>query len=122
MTPLEGDAGTIQVVWSAQLDQVALLANDLADPGPDRAYALWLLSSGVATPAGLFQPDDGQVRTVLPVANQAPAQWACDDRERYRSGPAHNARAVPRRRLTDTRPNALDSLRVHGPATAITIV
>ncbi|MDW3220422.1 MAG: anti-sigma factor [Acidimicrobiales bacterium] len=65
---LEGDDGEIRVVWSAALDQVVVIGNGLADPGPGFIYELWfLLDEGVA-PAGLFRPDDnGVLRAVLDV-------------------------------------------------------
>ncbi|MEZ5246887.1 MAG: anti-sigma factor [Acidimicrobiales bacterium] len=65
---LSGDEVALQVVWSADRDQVALLGRDLPALAADQAYALWfLLDEGVA-PAGLFRPDDsGAVRAVLDV-------------------------------------------------------
>lgn len=68
VTMLEGDNGSIRIVWSAERDQVAIVGNDLDNPGLGQVYALWfLLDEGVA-PAGLFTPDDdGFVRAVLDV-------------------------------------------------------
>ncbi len=68
VTSLDGDGGTIQVIWSQERDQVALVGTGLANPGAGRTYALWfLLDEGVA-PAGLFAPDrDGVVRAVIDV-------------------------------------------------------
>lgn len=65
---LTGEDGTIRLIWSAERDEVALVAEGLDDPGPGRVYELWfLLPDGVA-PAGLFTPDDdGVLRTVLAV-------------------------------------------------------
>lgn len=66
---LDGDAGgTLQLVWSAERDQVALLGHGLPVAAPGQAYALWfLLADGVA-PAGLFAPDErGSLRSVLDV-------------------------------------------------------
>jgi anti-sigma-K factor RskA len=73
----DDDGGAVRVVWSAERDEVAVLGNSLADPGPDRAYALWLLGAdGSATPAGLFNPNSGgSVRTVLLVDNETPSAW-----------------------------------------------
>lgn len=70
VTSLEGDDGTIRVIWSPERDQVAVVGNELANPGVGQVYALWfLLDEGVA-PAGLFSPDDdGVVRAVLDVAD-----------------------------------------------------
>lgn len=68
VTTLAGDSGAVQVVWSAERGEIAVLGNDLADPGPGLVYELWfLLDDGVA-PAGLFEPgSDNEVRTVLTV-------------------------------------------------------
>lgn len=65
---LGGGDGSLQLVWSAERDQVVLLGSDVPDAGPGRAYALWfLLDDGVA-PAGLFTPDaDGVVRSVIDI-------------------------------------------------------
>ena len=65
---LDGEAGTLQLVWSAERDQVALLGSDVPAAAPGRAYALWFLLDDGAAPAGLFRPDDGgTLRTVLDV-------------------------------------------------------
>lgn len=75
---LEGEANAIEAIWSADHERVALVASDLADPGPGRVYALWLLADDGPLPAGLFSPDDaGAVRTVLAVrgGERAPG-WA----------------------------------------------
>lgn len=65
---LAGEDGSLRVIWSAERDELVVVADGLADPGPGRVYELWfLLPDGVA-PAGLFEPDDdGVVRTVLSV-------------------------------------------------------
>lgn len=71
----DGQAGTVQVVWSGAQDQVAVIASDLADPGPGKSYALWfLLEDGVA-PAGLFDPDDGSVAAVLAIDDLDTTGW-----------------------------------------------
>ena len=63
----EAQAGRLQIVWSDERDQVAVVGSRLADPGVDKAYALWfLLDDGVA-PAGLFRPSNGSVSAVLDV-------------------------------------------------------
>lgn len=64
---LDGDIGTITVVYSPDLDRVGVLSTDLPDPGEGKTYELWLVVDDGVTPAGLFTPDDGQVREVLPV-------------------------------------------------------
>ncbi len=71
----DGQAGTVQVVWSDDQDQIAVIASDLADPGDGMAYALWfLLEDGVA-PAGLFSPEDGSVAAVLPGEDPDAIGW-----------------------------------------------
>ncbi len=71
----DGQTGTVQVVWSDNQDQVAVIADGLADPGPGMAYALWfMLEDGVA-PAGLFAPDDGSVAAVLAIDDLATTGW-----------------------------------------------
>jgi anti-sigma-K factor RskA len=69
---LEGENGTLQLVWSPERDQVALLGSDVPATAPDQAYALWfLLDDGVA-PAGMFRPDDGgTLRSVIDVDDLA---------------------------------------------------
>lgn len=68
LATLEGESGTLQVVWSPARDEVAVVGAGLADPGPGRTYELWfLLDDGVA-PAGLFEPGSGgTIREVLAV-------------------------------------------------------
>lgn len=73
---LQGEPGSIEAVWSAELDQVLIRATSLADPGDGRTYALWSLRDGEAAPAGLFSPDnDGSVAEVLDVEGLEPDAW-----------------------------------------------
>ena len=73
---LEGDAGSIEAVWSDELDRVVIQATSLADPGEGLTYALWSLRDGEATPAGLFAPDaDGSLAEVLDVGDLEPSAW-----------------------------------------------
>ncbi|MEM7285722.1 MAG: anti-sigma factor [Actinomycetota bacterium] len=73
---LEGDAGSIEAVWSDELDQVLVQATSLADPGEGLTYALWSLRDGEASPAGLFAPDaDGSLAELLDVDDLDPAAW-----------------------------------------------
>lgn len=71
LTP-EGDAGSIEIVWSDDRDQVALIADGLADPGPGLVYELWAIVDGVPVPSGLFDTDDGSIRRVAEIANVDP--------------------------------------------------
>lgn len=64
---LESDFATVTVVYSPDLDQVGVLSTDLPDPGEGRTYELWLVVDTGVAPAGLFVPDDGDVREVLSV-------------------------------------------------------
>lgn len=68
VTSLEGEAGRLQVIWSPDLDRVAVIGSDLPDPGPGMTYELWFLLDDEVAPAGLFAPDDnGLIRAVLDV-------------------------------------------------------
>ena len=67
--------GNLQVVWSNELDQVAVIGSNLPDPGPDQAYALWFLIDDGVAPAGLFKPDDGTISTVLDVDDITTNGW-----------------------------------------------
>lgn len=70
LATLEGETGTLRVVWSAARDQVAVVGDGLADPGPGRTYALWFLVDDGVTPAGLFEPGSGgAIRQVVDVAD-----------------------------------------------------
>lgn len=72
---LDGDVGMVRIVWSAQSDQIAVIAADLPDPGDGMVYELWfLLDDGVA-PAGLFNPSNGMIREVVDVADRTPVGW-----------------------------------------------
>ena len=71
----DGQVGDIEIVWSSEQDKVAILAEDLPDPGEGRAYALWfVIDSGVA-PAALFQPENGTVEVVFDVDDHAANGW-----------------------------------------------
>lgn len=73
---LEGETGSIEAVWSDELDRVVIQATSLADPGDGLTYALWSLRDGEATPAGLFVPDaDGSLAEVLALDDLEPAAW-----------------------------------------------
>lgn len=64
---LDGDIGTVTVVYSPDLDRVGVSSSDLPDPGDGKTYELWLVVDDGVAPAGLFTPDDGEVRQVLSV-------------------------------------------------------
>ncbi len=71
----DGGAGSFQVVWSAEQGRVAVFANDLPDPGPDRVYELWAIVGGTPVAAGLFEPDGGSVRATASIGGIAAAAW-----------------------------------------------
>ncbi len=69
------DSATVTVVWSPGADRVAVVADGLSDPGPERAYALWQLAGGRASPAGVFVPVGGRVEAVLEVEDRHTEGW-----------------------------------------------
>lgn len=78
LTTLEsptGDPGLLQVVWSAERNQVAILGTGVRDLDPTLTYELWGLRGDRASPAGLFRPRDGEVRLVLDVDDLDPDAW-----------------------------------------------
>ncbi len=77
---LDGEAGDLQLVWSDDLDQIALLANQVPTVGEDEQYQLWFVfDDETVASAGVFDPDDdGQVRTLLDVGDgdgRPPVAW-----------------------------------------------
>jgi len=75
VTPLEGETGSIRIVWSDELDQVAIFGNDLPAPGDGKAYALWFVEADGVTPATLFGTDGDMVRFVDDVEDIDPTAW-----------------------------------------------
>lgn len=71
----DGGVGSFQIVWSAEQDRVAVIANGLPEPGPDRVYELWAIVDGTPVPAGLFDPDDGTVRGTTRLDDVDAAAW-----------------------------------------------
>jgi len=74
-TTLEGQAGAVTVVWSPQQDRVAIVGNDIPDPGTGRTYELWFVVADGVVPAGLFTPESGTIGTVLVVDDLAATGW-----------------------------------------------
>lgn len=74
---LEGTGtGTFKIAWSASAEQVVVVGDGLADPGPGKAYELWRIDGSGPHAVRLLDPaHGGQVRKVLDVGG-APAQWA----------------------------------------------
>lgn len=71
----DGDTGAFQVVWSPERDRVAVIGNDLPDPGDDRVYELWAIVDDVPVPAGLFDPDDGTLRAAADIDDIDAVAW-----------------------------------------------
>lgn len=58
---LVGDRGSVDVAYSAELDRVALHAENVEGLEPGLRYALWAIAGDTPIPAGLFVPDDGSI-------------------------------------------------------------
>ncbi|NNE12030.1 MAG: hypothetical protein HKN41_07260 [Ilumatobacter sp.] len=75
VTDLAGEAGTIEIVWSAELDQVAVRGEGLADLSDEQRYALWAIVDGVPVAAGLFEADGGRFQEVAAIADVDAEAW-----------------------------------------------
>jgi anti-sigma-K factor RskA len=74
-TELTGSAGTVEVVWSAQRDQVLITAEGLESLEPGLAYQLWFVN-GTVSPAPTFTTDEnGATTTLLDVDDLDPQGW-----------------------------------------------
>jgi anti-sigma-K factor RskA len=63
---LAGDAGlSARLVYSPSERGGVVLADDLPGAPEGRTYELWTVRDGAATSAGLFDADDGRVRTTV---------------------------------------------------------
>ncbi len=76
-TPLEGTGtGSFKVVWSPSEGRAVVVGDGLPDPGPGKAYELWLVDGEGAHAVRLLdKASDSQVRRVVDV-NGSPTQWA----------------------------------------------
>jgi anti-sigma-K factor RskA len=76
-TPLEGTGtGSFRVVWSPTDDKAVVVGDGLPDPGPGKAYELWLIDdTGAHAVRLLDRAQDQRVRRVVDV-NGSPTQWA----------------------------------------------
>jgi anti-sigma-K factor RskA len=73
---LEGETGSVRVVWSPSREQLAVFGNDLPDPGEGKTYELWgILGDAGVRSVGQFDPVDGTVREVADVGDMAPTAW-----------------------------------------------
>ena len=68
--------GSFKVAWSPSSSEIVVMGDGLADPGPGKAYELWLIDDAGAHAVRLLdKADDQQVRRVLKV-DGSPTQWA----------------------------------------------
>jgi anti-sigma-K factor RskA len=76
-TSLEGTGtGSFKVVWSPTIKKAVVVGDGLADPGPGKAYELWLVDADGAHAVRLLDKAAGrQVRRVVSV-DSSPIQWA----------------------------------------------
>lgn len=59
ITGTVGSTGHATIVYSKARDQLVLIGHDIAAPAKGKTYQLWMIdSSGNATSAGLFTPDN----------------------------------------------------------------
>lgn len=75
VTTLVGEEGSLRIVWSDDLDQVAIIGSDLPSPGDGMAYALWFVEADGVTPATLFDADSDMISFVDDVADIDPMAW-----------------------------------------------
>jgi anti-sigma-K factor RskA len=76
-TNLDGTVtGSFKVVWSPSDNRAVVVGDGLADPGPGKAYELWLIDDAGAHAVRLLdKAEDQQVRRVVDV-DGSPKQWA----------------------------------------------
>lgn len=74
-TQLDGESGSIDIVYSVELDRVAVRGTGLDDLEPGLRYALWAIAGGTPVPAGLFEPGDGEIEFVTELVDVAPQAW-----------------------------------------------
>jgi len=79
ISPLEATGaaeGRFQVAWSPSANKIVVMGDDLPDPGPGKAYELWLVDDAGSHAVRLLDKADGRkVRRVLSVEG-SPSQWA----------------------------------------------
>jgi hypothetical protein len=76
-TPLTGTGtGSFKIAWSPSSDKAVVMGDGLPDPGPGKAYELWLIdASGAHAVRLLDKAADREVRRVVTVHGQA-TKWA----------------------------------------------
>ncbi|MEY2583298.1 MAG: hypothetical protein QOE09_3147 [Ilumatobacteraceae bacterium] len=68
--------GSFRVAWSPSAGRIVVLGDGLADPGPGKAYELWLVDDSGAHAVRLLDKAKGhEVRRVISVKG-SPKQWA----------------------------------------------
>ena len=73
---LEGETGSVRIVWSQSREQLAVFGNDLPDPGEGKTYELWgILGDDGVQSVGRFDPVDGTVRQVADIGDVDPTAW-----------------------------------------------
>lgn len=77
VTDLTGSGtGNFKVAWSPSANKIVVVGDGLVDPGPGKAYELWLIDAGGAHAVRLLdKAGGGQVRRVVAV-DGVPSQWA----------------------------------------------
>lgn len=81
ITALEGigrgnGGGSFRVAWSPSAGRIVVMGDGLADPGPGKAYELWLVDDSGAHAVRLLDKAKGQqVRRVVSV-DGSPTKWA----------------------------------------------
>ncbi len=77
ITTLDGTgSGSFRVAWSPSAGRIVVMGDGLAEPGPGKAYELWLVDdSGAHAVRLLDKAKDQQVRRVVPIEG-SPKQWA----------------------------------------------
>ena len=63
---LDGDTGTMRLVYSPALDRSVVVADGVADLPSDRTYALWFIGPEGADEAALFRTSGGRAARLLP--------------------------------------------------------
>ena len=77
ITTLDGTgSGSFRVAWSPSAGRIVVMGDGLADPGPGKAYELWLVDDSGAHAVRLLDKAKGQeVRRVVAI-HGSPSQWA----------------------------------------------
>ena len=67
LVTFSGQAGTFAMAYEPGRPGVIVFGSDLPDPGPDRAYEIWMLRGSQApVSGGCVRPTDGRVLTDVP--------------------------------------------------------